>query len=280
MSFTVPPIEVTDDGEFLHAHVEAPHWACPDCAGRGGFVHREDGYDQWRTCECRAFLRRLETFNAAHLGRRFARSTLESYVAHTPRQRAALHLARMWTDGWRKREKGIAFFGPVGTGKTHLAVGIFRELTLRHGASCRFVDFGHLLADLKRSYERSEGEADIMEPLARVEVLLIDELGKGRATEWENTVLDDLVSRRYNANRLTLFTTNFSPLGKGPERAAVHAAWDARERSAAGGGRETGLPTLEERLDARVLSRLFEMVEFVEVDGEDHRRASRGADRR
>ena len=135
----------------------------------------------------------------------------------------------------------------------------------------RAYELSHLVKDLRRSYETGEGETGHVVPLFAVEVLLIDELGRGQRTEWELTVLDDLISRRYNAGKITLCTTNFSIGGDrgAAVRKVLNAAHEARKaRSATAHATQS----LQDRMDERIFSRLSEMCEFVEVDGEDYRR--------
>jgi DNA replication protein DnaC len=159
-------------------------------------------------------------------------------------------------------ERGLVLVGDVGRGKTHLLVAMLRELVLVHGVSCRFVEFSHLLADLKAGFDAGRGAAALLDPLVAVEVLAIDELGKGRNTEFESMVVDELVSRRYNAMRPLLATSNFLPrtsVGRGTANASEA---------------QLGLappPALVDRVGDRVFSRLLETCEFVEVKGEDHR---------
>ncbi|HMV67806.1 MAG TPA: ATP-binding protein, partial [Myxococcota bacterium] len=167
-----------------------------------------------------------------------------------------------WHDGGENR--GLVLWGKVGRGKTHLMIALVRELVLRHGVSARFVEFSHLLADIKSSFERG-GTAALVEPLAQVDVLAIDELGKGRNTEFEGTVLDELVSRRYNAARTILATTNFEPR-QASGVAAPNLADDDAQRAE---------PALIDRVSERVYSRLREMNDFVPVLGEDYRELKR-----
>ena len=92
-------------------------------------------------------------------------------------------------------------------------------------------------------------------------MLGIDELGKGRMTDWELSVIDELVSRRYNAMACTLGTTNFLP---GPPKGALTGTPDGRHAQ-----------TLGDRVGQRVYSRLREMGEFIEVGGADYREFKR-----
>ena len=92
--------------------------------------------------------------------------------------------------------------------------------------------------------------------LAEVEVLAIDELGKGRLSDWELTIIDEVVSRRYNAMGCTpLATTNYVP-GNSNGRSAPNLSTT-----------QTSGQTLGDRVGDRVYSRLLQLVDFVEVAG-------------
>ena len=280
MTASFPPTIVRADGNFARADFDTKNWSCHLCSGRGGsYVVDEDGYDIWRICECKKHLRRQALFNAAGIGRRYVDATLDTYQPrHNQELANALRLASDFTLMYPSVAGGLLFWGPVGTGKTHLAVAIFRELTLRKGVSCRFVDYGNLLQDIKRSFSKKEGDAALMLPLVEVELLVIDELGKGRGTEWEESVLDDLISRRYNAGKITLCTTNFEPRDdSGPAEGSINAAYESRSGQAARAGKA---PSLKERVGDRIYSRLCEMCEFVPMTGGDYRRTAQDLSRR
>lgn len=265
---SAPTLTVGVDGDHLVAAPPAA-WVCGTCGGRGGVETKDErGYTWWAPCPCRDALRRGRLFSDARIGRRYLNATFDTFSARSPGQKMALALCRQWVASFPTQQKGLLLHGRVGTGKTHLAVSAFRELTLRYGVACRFVDYGNLLMDLRRAYEQETGENPLMAPLVEVDVLLIDELGKGKGTEWEDSILDDLVSRRYNGARLTLFTTNYEPEQRGA--ASSHPGYDSRERASVGGAR-TAFQSLEERVGARIFSRLHEMCDFIRVDGADHR---------
>lgn len=263
-------------------HHPAADLDCPDCHGRGLVIRRKGpvlaadpchclapvcpACDDSRLvsmaggfvpCDCARVARRGRWFDAARLPGRYAHATLAGAEG--------LHaeLLRAWVDGWRPVEeggdgRGILLHGNVGTGKTHLVVGAARALVLHHGAQVRFVEFTHLVSDLKASFDRGEGATGLLEPLARVDILVIDELGKGRLTEFEDTLVDELISRRYNAGLPLLATTNYAP-GR------------ATGRRTANNADPSTLPSLADRLGERVYSRLREMCDFHPIAGPDLR---------
>ena len=172
-----------------------------------------------------------------------------------------------FVNGYPVDQRGLLLHGSVGVGKTHLVVGAIRKLTLEKGIPCRFADFSHLLGSLKLAYDQGRGAQKLLDELSNVEILVIDELGKGRQSDWELSVLDELITRRYNQGRTCLITTNFRVLPDSPMAEGGRGRPNlAREE----------MYSLEQVVGQRVFSRLFEMCSFVPVDGPDQRRLRRG----
>ena len=97
-------------------------------------------------------------------------------------------------------------------------------------------------------------------PLIETEVLVIDELGKGRSSEWELNILDQLISKRYNASKITLITTNYVSEDYKQKKGSGHSSQNEDQE------------TLENRVGSRIASRLREMCEFIPIEGDDYRR--------
>ena len=200
-------------------------------------------------------------FNAAGIPARNGGSTMENFRTDLPGVMPGWQATRGWLDRFRPQEEnlGLILEGEPGRGKTHLLAAAVRELIFRFGVPCRLVEFTHLLSTLKEGYDRGLGEAATLAPLIRVPVLAIDELGKGRKTDWELAIIDELVSRRYNTRGTILGSTNF------PSR--------PQTRRPAADSLATGMvETLSARLGERVFSRLKETVTFAPALGEDYRK--------
>jgi DNA replication protein DnaC len=246
---------------------------CPLCRGTGLVTAVAEAAVDRRTprrrCMCQYVAQRLRTFDAVLIPARHAESTRASFVPSSKHQMAILVAVTKYLDDYdpHRENRGIVLSGGVGRGKTHLLVAMLRELVFRYAVSARFVEFSHLLADLKSGFDSGRGAAELIDPLVAVDVLAIDELGKGRNTEFEGTVLDELVSRRYNAMKPILATTNYSanpPSGRAVVNAAEVAVGVAPP------------PTLADRVGERIWSRLRETCDFVEVKGDDYRERRRG----
>ena len=170
--------------------------------------------------------------------------------------------------------KGFLLYGRPGAGKTHLLVATLRYLALEKGVSGRYVEFMLLLSDIRSGFDANRSHMEILRPLLSVPVLAIDELGKERGTEWERSMLDELISRRFNSGLATLFATNYFLEARAP---AEEPGRVVRTRSP-DFQREAESMTLSQRVGDRIYSRLNEMCSFVKLDpGHDLRKDRHGS---
>ena len=160
--------------------------------------------------------------------------------------------------------QGLIFMGEPGLGKTHLAVSIIRELILKYGVECKFVDFFELLRDIRHGYGEDISEGKFINPYVGVKVLVVDELAKGRNTDWELTILDHFISTRYNDDdKVTLVTTNFKD--------KLDNGIDQEDNKRAGTFSASTRYSLEDKIGPRIFSRLMEMCKKVYLQGKDFR---------
>ena len=164
---------------------------------------------------------------------------------------------------------GLLLVGTVGVGKTHLAVGIIRELIQQKRISCLFVDYRELLKQIQNSYNPSvqATELEILHPVFETEVLVLDELGAVKPTEWVWDTVSLVLNTRYNDKRTTIITTNF------PDEPAAAAQGEPADKFAA--RRAMREETLGDRIGERMRSRLQEMCRVVKLEGEDYRPTAR-----
>src|SRR5207245_9987237 len=154
-------------------------------------------------------------------------------------------------------QRALVFCGPPGTGKTHLLSAMLRELAARKGVRGRFEEFFLLLSDIRDGFSRGLSSREWLEPLRQVDVLAIDEIGKGgKNRDFEQGILDEILSVRYNAGRPTLLATNY------PRPGTVGWEFKADGQSA---------ENLEQRVGPRIYSRLHEMCDLMDVLGDDQR---------
>ena len=169
-----------------------------------------------------------------------------------------------------KDAAGLLFIGPIGVGKTHLAVGIVRELIRQKSVPCLFYDYRDLLKEIQNSYNPSVNatEMSILKPVFEAEVLVLDELGAVKPTEWVWDTVSLILNTRYNDKRTTVVTTNFPD-----QPPAMVVALGQRDHAA----RAVREETLGDRIGERMRSRLHEMCRKVEMCGGDFRQRVRSA---
>ena len=240
---------------------------CPTCGGVGYVFETNDGgYSSSVPCHCTELSERVRLYKRTTLPARYHAKTLEEFEANGSKRMSRLKVKLYkYQKEFLPGELGLLLEGGVGTGKTHLLAALFRHFTLEKGFPCRFVEFSHLLAELKEGYDSGKSERELISPLVRVPVLGIDELGKGRGTEWELTIIDEIISKRYNSSLSTFFTTNYS-LDEPSAVAQDPYSRTYRDRAV----RET----LCDRVGERILSRLYEMCTFVNLPAQDYRKRS------
>jgi DNA replication protein DnaC len=211
-------------------------------------------------CPRARLARKTSLFNDAHLPAVHATSTFDSYRPSNGEQARGLGVAQDFAVRY-PASRGFIISGPVGTGKTHLLASALRYLTLELGVKAGYVELSLLYAQIRRGFQDGKSGGEIIQPLSALDVLAIDELGKGRGSAFELETLDELIARRYNASKVTLFATNYSL--KAAEERAQRGMVDTATLLEA--GKDSRL--LCDRVGDRIYSRLCELCEFVEFPG-------------
>jgi DNA replication protein DnaC len=217
-------------------------------------------------CDCAARSRAERLVEQAHIPPRYENCTLANYQADGPQRglAAAKLAAAKFVEQYPLDKTGLLLIGPSGSGKTHLSVAILKDLILSKGVSCLFCDYRELLKQIQNSYNPSVQvtELDLLRPVFHAEVLVLDDLGAVKPTEWVWDTVSVILNTRYNENRTTIITTNFMD---GPAAALAGPRAAAREE------------TLGDRIGERMRSRLGEMCRMVSVNAPDFRQKFRTA---
>jgi DNA replication protein DnaC len=136
--------------------------------------------------------------------------SLDSFQS-TPENTAALEVCRAYADRLTPKTKhGLYIHGGVGTGKTHLAIGIIKA-AFQHGLYGAVVNVPKLLNTIKDSFkDRAIVAQDEVYAKKRF-IVLLDDLGAEKTSDWACETLYDIINTRYESNMPTLITSNCSP---------------------------------------------------------------------
>ncbi|OAK66063.1 hypothetical protein A3K87_09870 [Variovorax paradoxus] len=142
-----------------------------------------------------------------------ARATFENFVAALPAQKAALDACRALVVKSEKRGETPWLVGPPGTGKTHLASAMVNHVIRERGLPAAIYSARDIVKMLRASWGNKQGEkseAEVLEDLASLSLLVIDEVGVGFGSEAETLQLFDVIDLRYRLERPTALVSNLT----------------------------------------------------------------------
>jgi len=240
---------------------------CPICGGTGwkDVVIANDR--RVARCGCFQQTQAKHILAASDIPARYAGCEFSNYETGGNDSLAAAKIKiESWAAQYPLDRSGLLLVGPSGVGKTHLSIAALKQL-IQKGVHCLFCDYRELLKKIQNSYNASvqATELELLRPIFETEVVLLDDLGAVKPSEWVWDTVSLILNARYNEKLTTIISSNFLDGASasaeridGPRRAA-------REE------------TLGDRIGERMRSRLFEMCRLVLVNGKDYRQKFRSA---
>jgi len=214
---------------------------CPQCNGSGWIPLATDSNDI-QPCGCQGDLRRRTRITAAQIPRRYYHCRIGNFHDRSSAVlMAAKRKVQELVDVWpaQRDGRGLLLMGGCGTGKTHLAVAALLEL-IQCGKPGKllFSNFQDLIQEIQASFDNDQvpSKSELLRPLIECDLLVLDELGSQKPSLFVHDILYYVINSRYNDERATLFTTNYSD-------------------------------DLGERIGDRLRSRLYEMAEEIRLPG-------------
>ena len=267
-------VSITKNREVPRSHdnENSADEVCPICFGTGTRLEAGKGAV---ICDCRRTNSSSRALEAARIPPRFRHCSFHNYYPKpgNDSQYFAHSLASRLVADYPAVDVGLLLMGPVGVGKTHLAVAILKDLIEKKGVSCLFYESGSLLKAIQDSYNpiSQTSETRVLAPVYQAEVLVLDELGASVPTNWVRDTLYQIINTRYNNNRLTIFTTNYLDEARTSGESESETSAPRRSRKFTS-ERIQEMTTLEERIGTPLRSRLYEMCKKVMIEGEDFRK--------
>ena len=229
---------------------------CSICDGTGWKQVDRGEVSGVERCACHQPRRPEHLLEVAQVPSRYERASFDTFALPGQRENpvANENLSKVMLDAKVYAEQhpfteklGLLFLGPPGVGKTHLAVAVLKRLVER-GFECVFLDYQALLDRIRRGYDPACGASakEAYQAALDTEVVLLDDLGAHRVTDWVSDTVFGIINHRYNAKKATLVTTNL------PDRDFAPSPNLTRD-------------TLAERIGPSARSRLFEMCKLLRI---------------
>jgi DNA replication protein DnaC len=221
---------------------------CKHCGGSGW--QTIEGTGSVRRCSCLDSARVQRLLEEARIPKRYEHCDLDSYMPNDPTQKKAKADVIRFLEKYPLLDVGLLFLGACGVGKTHLSVALLKQIILDKRDFGLFYDFRDLLREIQASWNSvsQSSELEVLRPVLAADVLVLDELGANKPTEWVRDTIAHIINCRYNDKKLTIFTSNYPDVAERP-----------------------GEETLTDRIGARLRSRLYEMCKVIEIKGKDFR---------
>ena len=248
---------------------------CPECNGTGWKIVERDEISGAERCACVAQERAVRLESEAHIPPLYANASFDNFlltrdnpIAYRTMQEVLLDVRNYAQQFPVGRYPGLLLMGRPGTGKTHLGVAAFRKIIAK-GFEGLFYDFQNLLQRIRDSYNDDSriSDKEVYRDVMEADVLLLDDLGAHRMTDWVEDTVTSIITYRCNNRKPLIATTNLID---------VAAGYTTFENSGPGKDVDHGT-TLAERIGPRARSRLFEMCRVVRMPlVEDYRLRRQG----
>src|ERR1035437_4643107 len=221
---------------------------CEKCGGTGWIIVERSSVSGAERCACLSEGRAERLEERAQIPPLYRHASFENFQADTV------------------QELKSVLIGEPGTGKTHLAVAALRRI-MQKGFEGVFTDFQTLLDRIRAGYDSSSNSSnkEAYRMALESEVLLLDDLGAHRVTDWVQDTVTSIVTHRCNNRKPLIATTNLPDADVEGSKTTQKTTVGVEYRR-----------TLRDHIGDRARSRLFEMCNVIRMPNIDDYRIRRG----
>ena len=182
---------------------------CPECLKQ----YQNAEADRKARSEALLKAERVNQFHAeSMIPKRFKECRFDNFYANNEGQERALNIAKNYAESWNdvsNRGAGLILLGKAGTGKTHLACAIANEV-IDCGIPAKFTTVTNMMREIKSTYDKdsSDSETQILRRLSSIPLLVLDEAGMDYGTDFNKTLLFEVLNSRYENVNPTIILTN------------------------------------------------------------------------
>lgn len=200
--------ECPTHGPFTSRNLMRSIWTkCPTCEAE---ISAARLLEEQAREKAEAAARHRRMLDQACIPTRFERCTFDNFIADTDEKRHALTVAREYAEDFAenaRRGATLIFSGKPGTGKSHLAGAILRTLLTN---DVRYITCMDMIRAVRETWRRNSehSETKILNYFERLDLLVVDEVGMQYGTEGEQTILFDVLDRRYRELKPVVLLTN------------------------------------------------------------------------
>lgn len=195
-----------------------------ECDGSGVIMIRDANFDEFMMhCRCRDQEILMRKIRTAKIPTEYVNATVKEFdpniyagAINIEKAKYAKQVAIRFVEKYDKIKemgKGLYLYSHTkGAGKTHLAISIANALIQKYRVQPLYISSVNLLNEIKKTFQSDNNNTtyDLLQTFKEAEVLIIDDLGVEKATDWSEEIITQIFEERMNYKRITIITSNIA----------------------------------------------------------------------